>query len=217
MRWLVIICAFVAATLGEVNALAHLRRNRNAEGDALLTNTKPTATVKPSATMIPTMIPTRQPSASPPSPEPSTVPTVLPTSKPIKYPYNMQKALAFSNAKCATDWQWLCAEFVARSLNAGGYFKKGVTNYSNYHGVALTRVSKLVPYLISHGWTALNGGKYGMKCGQPGDLYVFNINGDPYAHIAFATANCKNNQHNPNRCGNNSKWDDHMILRWTGN
>ena len=123
MLWAcVVVCVFLA-TLGELSALAPFRRDKY---------------IADAVAAVPAVVNT------------AVVPAPVKT-KPIKYPYNMQKSLAFSNSYCGSNWQWLCAEFVSRSLNAGGYFKGGVTNYSNYNGVALTRVSQLVPYLLKHG------------------------------------------------------------------
>jgi len=130
--------------------------------------------------------------------------------------FNMAQAIKFANGNCASSPQWLCAEFVARSLHAGGLFP-GVSSYFNYKGVNLAWVPSLVPYLQKHGWVALNKGKYGSDPGQAGDILVYMVNGSPLSHVAFSIGPNKDDQHNPNHCNAFSNWGPHMVLRYTGN
>ena len=44
--------------------------------------------------------------------------------------YDSSASVKYANSYCASHSEWLCAEFVARSLNAGGLFS-GVTDYGS--------------------------------------------------------------------------------------
>jgi hypothetical protein len=43
-------------------------------------------------------------------------------------------------------------------------------------------------------------------------VLIFEINGDPYAHAAFALGNCQLDQHNPSRCGTSSNWGTNIVM-----
>jgi len=130
----------------------------------------------------------------------------------------MANAIAFANTNCQpnVNKQWLCAEFVCRALNYGGFFPGGVSNYFNYQGVNLAWVPTLVPFLLKNGWYKVNNGQYGLDPGQAGDIIVYSVNGDPLAHVALATGVNKNAQHNPNACNSFTNWGPHMLLRYSG-
>eukprot|EP01031_Cornospumella_fuschlensis_P028689 gene28690-34636_t len=123
--------------------------------------------------------------------------------------YDPNAALSYANSHCNTNSEWLCAEFVARALHAGGEFP-GVTDYGNYNGYNLRLVSDLKKALLHYGWTASSQGTW---CGSQGQVLIYNIDGDPNAHAAFAIGNCKLDQHNPSRCGTSSNWGPNIVLK----
>lgn len=123
--------------------------------------------------------------------------------------YTPNSAVSWSNNNCATHSEWLCSEFVARALNAGGEFP-GVSDYGNYNGYNLRLVSDLHKALIHYGWTASSSGVW---CGSSGQVLIYNLNGDPNAHAALAIGNCQLNQHNPSRCGTSSNWGTNIVLK----
>ncbi len=57
----------------------------------------------------------------------------------------------WANAYCGRDSEWLCAEFAAMAVHAGGEFP-GLTDYTNYHGYNLRWVSQLHKALLAAGW-----------------------------------------------------------------
>lgn len=123
--------------------------------------------------------------------------------------YDPNAALNYAHSHCGTNSEWLCAEFVARSLHAGGEFP-GVTDYGNYNGYNLRLVSDLHKALVRAGWSASSQGTW---CGNAGQVLIYNINGDPNAHAALAIGNCKLDQHNPARCGSTSNWGPNIVLK----
>ena len=123
--------------------------------------------------------------------------------------YNADKAVSWGNSYCAQDSEWLCAEFVARALHAGGEFP-GLTDYGNYNGYNLRYVSQLHKCLLGLGWKQVAGSAY--NCGNYGQVLIYNIDGDPDAHAALAIGNCRLDQHNPSRCGTSSNWGPNIVL-----
>lgn len=122
--------------------------------------------------------------------------------------YNVDSAVSYANSHCATNSEWLCAEFTARSLHAGGEFP-GVSDYGNYNGYNLRTVTGLRKALLSAGWKESGSS---VHCGSRGNVLIYNINGDPYAHAAFALGNCLLDQHNPSRCGTSSNWGTNIVM-----
>ncbi|RYH29426.1 hypothetical protein EON65_08505 [archaeon] len=123
--------------------------------------------------------------------------------------YDANSALSWANGHCDSHSEWLCAEFVARALHAGGEFP-GVSDYGNYNGYNLRLVSDLKKALLHDGWSASSQGTW---CGSKGQVLIYNINGDPNAHAAFAIGDCKLDQHNPYRCGTSSNWGPNIVLK----
>jgi hypothetical protein len=123
--------------------------------------------------------------------------------------YNSASAISFANKYCAKDDEWLCAEFVARSLQAGGEFS-GCTNFGSCEGYNLKYVSQLHKALLANGWYQSAGEAY--NCGSAGDVLIYNIDGDSDAHAAFALGSCLLDQHNPSRCSHSSNWGPNIVL-----
>jgi len=120
--------------------------------------------------------------------------------------YNVDAAVKYADSYCASHSEWLCAEFVARSLNAGCLFS-GITDYGNYKGYNLRYVPDLHQALKSlYGWSQSSSGTW---CGSRGQVLIYN--GDE--HAAFAIGNCLLDQHNPSRCGTNSAWGTNIVLK----
>lgn len=119
--------------------------------------------------------------------------------------YNAAAAVSYANSYCAKDSEWLCAEFVARALHAGGEFPD-VKDYGNYNGYNLRYVPDLHKALIHYGWTASSSGVW---CGSSGQVLIYN--GDE--HAALAIGNCQLDQHNPSRCGTSSNWGTNIVLK----
>ncbi len=119
--------------------------------------------------------------------------------------YNSGAAVSYGNAHCATDSSWLCAEFVARSLHAGGEFP-GVTDYGNYNGYNLRYVPDLHRALKAAGWTQSSSG---LNCGSSGNVLIYG-NDD---HAALAIGNCLLDQHNPSRCGTTANWGTNVVMK----
>lgn len=65
--------------------------------------------------------------------------------------YNPDAAVAWANAYCGKDSEWLCSEFAARAVHDGGAFP-GLTDYTNYNGYNLLWVSQLHKALLAEGW-----------------------------------------------------------------
>lgn len=120
--------------------------------------------------------------------------------------YNVDAAVKYADSYCASHSEWLCAEFVARSLNAGGLFS-GVTDYGNYKGYNLKYVPDLHQALKSlYGWTQSSSG---YNCGSRGQVLVYGSDD----HAAFAIGNCLLDQHNPSRCGTTANWGTNVVLK----
>ncbi len=123
--------------------------------------------------------------------------------------YNSANAISFANSYCAKDEEWLCAEFVARTVHAGGEFS-GCTNFGSCQGYNLKYVSQLHKALLANGWYQSAG--EANNCGSAGDVLIYNIDGDPDAHAAFAIGSCLLDQHNPSRCSHSSNWGPNIVL-----
>lgn len=123
--------------------------------------------------------------------------------------YDHNSAVSYANSHCGTNGEWLCAEFVAHALHAGGEFP-GVSDYGNYNGYNLRLVSDLHKALLKAGWTASSSGNW---CGSAGQVLIYNLNGDPNAHAALAIGNCLLDQHNPSRCGTAANWGTNIVLK----
>lgn len=123
--------------------------------------------------------------------------------------YNPSGAVSWGNSNCGAHSEWLCAEFVARALHAGGEFA-GVTDYGNYNGYNLRMVSGLHSALLHYGWSGSSSGTW---CGSSGQVLIYNIDGDANAHAALAIGDCKLDQHNPSRCGTSSNWGPNIVLK----
>ena len=119
--------------------------------------------------------------------------------------YDGNAAVNYSNSYCGKNSEWLCAEFVARALHAGGEFP-GVSDYGNYNGYNLRYVPDLHRALVHYGWSASGSGTW---CGSAGQVLIYN--GDE--HAALAIGNCHLNQHNPSRCGTASNWGTNIVLK----
>jgi len=130
------------------------------------------------------------------------------TGTPTPTGYNAAAAVSWANGQCGSNSQWLCAEFAAMAVHAGGALP-GVTNYGNYNGYNLRYVSQLRKALQAEGW-ALSG--QANNCGEKGDVLIYNIDGDPDAHAAIALGGCKLDQHNPSRCGTAANWGPNRVL-----
>ena len=117
--------------------------------------------------------------------------------------YDVEKAIAYADANCQEGKPGLCAEFVSRSLHAGGLLPGASFDPSNYQGQNLRLVSVLVPYLLANGWTAGPVGNFG--CAR-GNVIVYGDSPSPMKHVSLALGGDKLDQHNPNRCGTGSKW-----------
>ena len=124
--------------------------------------------------------------------------------------YDASKAVAWANAECDQNEQWGCSDFVARVLAAGGEFP-GFVDSGNWNGYNLRWVSQLHQALLGQGWKQV--GDRTNNCGEYGDVLIYDIDGDPDAHAAFALGGCKLDQHNPSRCGTNSNWGPNIVLR----
>jgi hypothetical protein len=112
--------------------------------------------------------------------------------------------VSWANSHCGTNSEWLCAEFVARALHAGGEFS-GVTDYGNYNGYNLRYVPDLHRALLKYGWTQSGSS---VHCGSYGTVLIYG-NDD---HAALAIGNCQLDQHNPSRCGTASNWGTNIVL-----
>jgi hypothetical protein len=119
--------------------------------------------------------------------------------------YNAAAAVSYGNSYCGKDSEWLCAEFVARALHAGGEFA-GVSDYGNWNGYNLRYVPDLHRALVNSGWSASGSGTW---CGSSGQVLIYN--GDE--HAALAIGNCQLDQHNPSRCGTGSAWGTNIVLK----
>ena len=124
--------------------------------------------------------------------------------------YDASKAVAWANSECDKDEQWGCSDFVARVLAAGGEFP-GFVDSGNWNGYNLRWVGQLHKALLGQGWKQVGG--TANNCGEYGDVLIYDIDGDPDAHAAFALGGCKLDQHNPSRCGTNSNWGPNIVLR----
>lgn len=140
---------------------------------------------------------------------PSDVQCCVKSGPPPSSSYSADAAVSWGNSYCASHSEWLCAEFVARALHAGGEFP-GLTDYGNYNGYNLRYVSQLHKCLLSLGWKQVAG--TANNCGGYGQVLIYNIDGDPDAHAALAIGNCKLDQHNPSRCGTSSNWGPNIVL-----
>ena len=119
--------------------------------------------------------------------------------------YSVDTAVGWANSHCGSNSEWLCAEFVARALNAAGEFA-GVSDYGNYNGYNLRYVPDLHKALVHYGWAASGSGNH---CGSKGQVLIYN--GDE--HAALAIGDCLLDQHNPSRCGTGSNWGTNIVLK----
>ena len=119
--------------------------------------------------------------------------------------YNSGAAVSYGNAHCASDSSWLCAEFVARSLHAGGEFP-GVSDYGNYNGYNLRYVPDLHRALKAAGWTQSASG---LNCGSAGNVLIYGADD----HAALAIGNCLLDQHNPSRCQTTANWGTNIVMK----
>ncbi len=71
--------------------------------------------------------------------------------------YNPDATVSWANSQCGVNSQWLCAEFAAMAVHAGGAFP-GLTDYTNYKGYNLRWVSQLHKALVAEGWTVSGQG-----------------------------------------------------------
>lgn len=124
--------------------------------------------------------------------------------------YDANKAVAWANEYCDKNQEWGCADFTARVLAAGGEFP-GFVDSGNWNGYNLRWVGQLHQALLGQGWKQIGG--RANNCGEYGDVLIYDIDGDPDAHAAFALGGCKLDQHNPSRCGTNSNWGPNIVLR----
>jgi len=118
--------------------------------------------------------------------------------------------VAWSNQYCSRESEWLCAEFAARSLGAGGFFSKCTNSscYCNGPYGNLCTVSNLVKAIKSNGMKFKGTGReYACKKSNAGDIGIYMNEG----HAVFMTGACKTNQHNPNKCGTTAEWDGPVI------
>eukprot|EP00981_Chlorochromonas_danica_P013348 scaffold6207_cov189-Ochromonas_danica.AAC.4 len=125
----------------------------------------------------------------------------------LEVPYAMQAAVQWADDYCASNSEWLCAEFVARALHFAGEFP-GLRNFANYRGFNLRLATGLYEALIEQGWRVSSPGTY---CGEAGQVLIY-LNGGALSHAALAIGGCKIDQHNPNRCGSNAYWGESVVL-----
>jgi len=127
--------------------------------------------------------------------------------------YSPQSAQSWADDHCSRDSQWLCAEFTARALAAGGLFEKCSPNdtskcFCNGPYGNLCSVSNLVKSIKSSGMKAKGSGSYNAcKNAKMGDVGIYLNEG----HASFMLGNCKIDQHNPNHCSSTADWDSPVI------
>ena len=120
---------------------------------------------------------------------------------------NTDKTVSWANSNCAvgTHEEWLCAEYVARALMAGGEFADCTTaQIANCKGYNLRMAYGLRDALIARGWKSQGG----TKCTNiRGGVQIWTSR----EHAALTLGSGKLDQHNPNHCSTNCDWETYNV------